>query len=78
MLLFDAAHHHAEVAGFADHADALGLQHFVMRFGHLVRQALLQLQAAREHVHDARDFAQPDHFILRQIGHVHGAEERQQ
>ena len=54
-----------------------GLSKILHGFGDLLRQPLLNLQAAREHVHDARNFAEADHLLVRQIGHVNLAEERQ-
>ena len=43
----------------------------------LVGQALLDLQAAREHIHDARDLAQADDFLARDIGDMRLADKGQ-
>src|SRR5438552_6762102 len=78
VLFFHAAHLHAEMARFDDHADTLRRNLFLNGFSDLAGHALLDLQAPREHVHQAGHFAQPNHFFARQIGHVGLAEERQQ
>src|SRR5208282_6558638 len=64
MLFLDASHHHAEMPGLDDHADALGIDSVLDGLGDLRGQALLDLQAARESVDEARDFAQADHFSV--------------
>src|SRR5262249_41406298 len=43
VLLFDAAHRHAEVIGLADDGDTLGLEHLFQAVGDLSCQALLDL-----------------------------------
>src|SRR5207249_10673650 len=43
-----------------------------------VRQALLDLQAARQNVHDARDLGEPGEAPARKIGHVGAALEGQE
>ena len=78
MLFLDAAHHHAQMAGLDDHADALRLDGVLDRLGDLRGQALLNLQAAREDFDEARNFAQADHFSVGDVGHVHLAKKRQQ
>src|SRR6185312_4071478 len=77
MLFFHAAHHHAKVPRFADHAHSYRLQHILKRLRDLLCQPFLQLEPPGEHVHDAGNFAQPDHFVLRQITYVDLAEKRQ-
>lgn len=62
-LLLDATHHHGEVASFTDHADAQRIDALLYALRHLLRQALLDLQAAREGVNNARNFAEPNHFF---------------
>jgi hypothetical protein len=76
MLFFDAAHLHAEVAGFDDHANAFGTDFFLNRRGDLAGEAFLDLQAAREHIDEARDFTQPDDTLVGKIGYVALAKER--
>src|SRR5271169_3910532 len=71
ILLFDAAHHHAEVAGFDDDADALRCDGFLDRVGNLAGEALLHLQAAREDLDEARDFAESDHLAVGNVSDVH-------
>ena len=48
VLLLDPAHHHAEVSGFDDDADALWFDDFLNGFRDLGCEPLLDLQAARE------------------------------
>ena len=48
MLLFDAAHHHAEVARFNHHTHTLWRDGLLNRVGNLLRQPFLHLQAARK------------------------------
>ncbi len=43
VLLFDAAHHHAEVMAFHDHANAFGVNLFLDIRCNLLGEALLQL-----------------------------------
>ncbi len=67
MLLFYPAHHHAEMARFNDHADALWLDGFLNGLGNLRGQPLLDLQAAGENFDEPRDLAQADDFAVRTI-----------
>src|SRR5712692_9221615 len=78
VLLLDPAHHHAEVGRFDHHADAAGVEHLHERIGHLVGEALLYLQPAREHLDHARDLGKAHEPTVREIRHVRLAEERQQ
>ena len=48
MLFLDATHHHAQMPGLDDNADALWLDGVLDRLRNLRGQALLDLQAARE------------------------------
>src|SRR5258708_39731341 len=59
VLLFNAAHLHAEMAGFDDHANSLRSDFFLDGMRDLAGQALLNLQASREGVHQTGDLAQP-------------------
>ena len=77
MLFLDAAHHHAEVAGFDDYAHALGLNYFLDGFSDLSGEALLDLQAAGKEFDEARNFAEADDFAVGDVGDVYFAEERQ-
>ena len=76
MLFLNAAHLHAQMAGFDDYADALRSDFFLDRFRDLAGHAFLNLQPPREHIDQARDFAEAKNALLRQIGHVSLAEER--
>jgi hypothetical protein len=77
ILLRDAAHRHAKMRRFHHDGDAVRADLVANRLGHLRREALLHLQAAREDVHHTRDFAQADHPPIRQIRHMAPAEERE-
>src|SRR5260221_2186562 len=74
VLLFHAAHLHAKMARFDNHADALRRDFFFDRLRNLAGHALLNLQPPREHVHEPRDFAQAENFFRRQIRDVRFAE----
>src|SRR6266478_1097831 len=78
MLLFDAAHLHAEMAGFDDHADALRRDLFLDGVRDLAGQTLLNLQASSKGVHQAGDLAESQNSLVREIGHMGLAEKRQQ
>ncbi len=77
MLLFYPAHHHAEMARFNDHADALWLDGFLNGLGNLRGQPFLDLQAAGEDFDQARNLAQADDFAVRNICDMDFAKERQ-
>ena len=64
VLLLDAAHRHAEVGGLHDDRHAERRDLLADRVGDLVRQPLLDLQAAAEHVHEPRNLAQSDDLVL--------------
>ena len=78
MLLFDAAHHHAQMAGLDDHAYALRFDDLLDSFGNLRGETLLNLQAPGEEFNQPRDLAQADHLSVRDVGYVYFAEEREQ
>src|SRR5712664_3331569 len=78
VLLLHAAHLHAEMAGFDNHANTLRSDFFLDGLRDLAGHAFLNLQAARKHVDHAGDLAEPQNPLVRQIGHVGLAEERQQ
>src|SRR5205823_10722071 len=72
-----ATHLHAKVASLGHHADATRFQRGVERLCHLPGQLLLDLQAAREDLDQARDLAQAHDLPFGQIAHVDLAEEGQ-
>ena len=78
VLLLDAAHHHAEVHGLDDHADAARLDRLLDGLRDLDGEALLDLEAARVDVDEARDLGEADDLAVRQVGDVGLAEEGQQ
>lgn len=77
MLFLDAAHHHAQVAGFDDYAHALRFDYFLNSFGDLGGEAFLDLQTAGEEFDEARNFAEADYLSVGDVGDVDFAEERQ-
>src|SRR5437660_296090 len=78
MLLFHAAHLHAEMASFDDYTHSLRSDFLLNRFRNLAGQPFLNLQTPSEHIDQTRDFAEAKHALFRQIGDVSLAEERQQ
>src|ERR1700722_7085327 len=78
MLLFHAAHHHAEMTGFDDHANTLGLDYFLNGLGDLGGETLLNLKATGEQFDEPRNFAETDDAALGNIGDVDLAEKWQQ
>src|SRR3981189_2323501 len=77
MLFLDATHHHAQMPGLDDNADALRFDRVLDRLRNLRGQPLLDLQAARERFDETRYFAQTDDFSVWDIGHVQLAKKRQ-
>ena len=78
VLFFYAAHHHAQVAGFDDDADAGGFQGVHEGAGDLVGEAFLHLQAAGEEVGEAGQFADTDDASAGDVADVADAEKGQQ
>src|SRR5580698_673514 len=78
MLLLHPAHLHAKVARLNDHADTFWADFVLNSRGDLTGEALLNLQTAREHVDQARDFAEADDALVGKIRYVALAEKRQQ
>ena len=60
-----------------DDADARRLQNVLDRFGDFGGELFLNLQAAREAVHDARELRNADDAIVRQIADMRAAGHRQ-
>src|SRR5262245_6836918 len=78
VLLLHAAHHHAEVRGVCHDAHALRGQDGLERLGDLLGETLLDLEAPREDVDDARDLREPDDAPVGDVGDVHAPVEGQQ
>ena len=78
ILLFHAAHHHAEMFCFHDNADATRLQTFHERVGDLDRELFLDLQSTSENIDNARDFGQANNFSVRNVSDVCSTDEWQQ
>ncbi|ULA64502.1 MAG: hypothetical protein LZF86_140027 [Nitrospira sp.] len=77
ILLFHTPHHHAKMTGFNDHTNAMRVQFGLEGLRDLHGEPFLHLEPARESIDDARNLAQSDDFLVRQIPHMHLAEERQ-
>ena len=59
-----------------DHADAARLEHVVDAGGDLCGELFLDLEAARKTVDHARELADPDHTLRRQVADVRAADDR--
>src|SRR5260370_26898164 len=55
MLFLDAAHHHAEMARFANYSDPGGIYQFLNGLGNLLREPFLDLKAACEYINQPWD-----------------------
>src|SRR5216683_8217553 len=78
VLFLNTAHHHTEVTGLADNTHAFWNDRLLNRLRNLLRETLLNLQPPGEGVHDPWNLAQTEHFVLRQVGHMHLAKEGQE
>src|SRR5215204_3318827 len=78
ILLFHSPHHHAEMSGLDHDTDAGRVELRLERFRDLYGEPLLHLQSSCKCIDDSWNLAEADHFLVRQIPHVHLAEERQQ
>lgn len=78
VLLLHAAHRHAKVARLGDDHHAFGLEWPHQRIGDLLREALLELKAARQEIDQARDLRESDDAAPRQVADVHRAVERKE
>src|SRR6476660_10317176 len=78
ILFFYAAHHHAQMASFHDDGHAMRLELGLQRFRNLDGQPLLHLQPAAKGVHQSRNLAQSDDFLVRHVANVASSEEWEQ
>src|SRR5687767_4210291 len=78
VLLLDAPHRHAQMSTLAYHRHPKRVDLVEDCLRDLVRQPLLDLEPASEHVHHARDLAQANDVAPRDVSHMALAEERQQ
>lgn len=69
--LLDAAHDHAEVGRLHDDGDALGLEDLHDGVGHLLGEALLDLEPAGEHLGDAGQLGETDDCLVGDVANVH-------
>ena len=67
MLLLNSAHHHAQMSRFDHNAHALRSDRPLNRISDLRCESLLHLQSTRKDVHQARNFAESNHFSIRDI-----------
>src|SRR5579864_8135199 len=77
MPFLQSPHPHAKVAALDDTSNPSRLDDFLDGLSNLGREALLDLQAAGEDFYEARNFAQANHFAIRNVGDVHLAEKWQ-
>src|SRR5215471_11890451 len=78
VLLFHSAHLHAQMTSLDNDPNSLRTDVRLDRLRNLIRHPLLNLQAPRKHIHQPRDFAQPEHALARQVLNMRSAEEWQQ
>ena len=76
VLLFNAAHLHAEVAGLDDDGDAFRLQGLLNAVTDLLGEALLDLQAAGEGVDDPRNLAEANNGAVGDVRDMSLAKKR--
>jgi hypothetical protein len=69
--LFDAAHHHAQVARLHDHGDTLGLEDFHDSVGDFLGQTLLDLKTAGKHLGDSGELGKADDGLVGDVTDVH-------
>jgi hypothetical protein len=69
--LFNAAHHHAQVARLHDHGDTLGLEDLHDGVGDFLGQALLDLKTAGKHLGDSGELGKADDGLVGDIADVH-------
>ena len=77
-MLFDAPHHHAEMAGLHHNGDAVGIELLLQRFRNLYGQSFLYLKPSAERVYKPRNLAEADDLLIRQIADVAFAKEGEQ
>lgn len=69
--LFDAAHHHAQVARLHDHGDTLGLEDLHDGVGDFLGQALLDLKTAGKHLGDSGELGKANNGLVGDVAYVH-------
>lgn len=69
--LLNASHDHAQVAGFHDNSNALGLEDFHNGVGNVLGQAFLDLEASRKHFGNAGKLRKANDGIAGNIANVH-------
>lgn len=69
--MLDAAHDHAEVAGFHDDGDAAGFEDLANGVGDFFGEAFLDLEAASVHFGDAGEFGEADDGVVGDVADVH-------
>src|SRR6476620_7250141 len=77
VLLLDTAHHHAQVHGLDDDADAARVQDFADGLGDLIRQPFLDWKATRENLHEPRQLGETNNPARGDVSDMGLAEERQ-
>src|SRR5262249_29093683 len=77
MLFLNAPHHHAEMARFDYHPDALRADPFLQCRGNVLRQPILSLRYARKHIHQQGNLAETDHLLVGEIRYMAFPEIRQ-
>jgi len=74
-VLLNAAHDHAHVHALNHNDDTDWVEDGLDSVANLLAEALLDLEAARVHVNDARELAEADDVVTRKVCHVSFADE---
>ena len=74
-LFCNSSHHHAEMRGFANNANAKGAQNRFNGFSNLLSHSFLHLQAASEHLHNSGKFGQAHDSTIWDITNMNFSEE---
>src|SRR5580704_12532821 len=77
VLLLHAAHHHAQVLGLDDDADAARAERLLEGQCDLLGEPLLDLEPPGIYIDDAGHLREADDAAIRDLRHVRAAEERQ-
>jgi hypothetical protein len=78
VLFFNASHHHAKMFRFYNHGHARRLQAIHERLGDLGCKILLDLQAPREYIDNARHLGKANHFSVWKVSHMRATDEGKQ
>src|SRR5271165_6026606 len=75
VLLLNSAHHHTQVLGFQNHADAKRFELLQQALSDLLGQAFLNLQATSKYINYSRYLTEANHLVSCEIPYVRLSEE---